>query len=174
MTRIQPSPTPRAADLAALLPELLRLAIHITRDRSIAEDLVQDVALKLWSRLQDGSADPVEDLRAYALSALRNRIRRTAPRPAAPPAKTADTPGPDPDATVRLACSQAIAALDSLPPEQSLLIRMRAIEGLSYAEIARRLGLPEGTVTSRLSRARASLRRALDLPPGAPVIFLID
>lgn len=174
MTPTGPSPSPSAAELAALLPELLRLAIHITRDRALAEDLVQDIALKLWSRLQDGTAGPVEDLRAYALSALRNRIRSATDRPAERPKPAAALPDTDPDGAARLACSQALAALDRLPPDQSRLIRMRAIEGLSYAEIAQRLDLPEGTVTSRLSRARAALRQILDLPPGAPVTFLID
>jgi RNA polymerase sigma-70 factor (ECF subfamily) len=67
-----------------------------------------------------------------------------------------------------------LAALDTLPADQAALIRMRAIEGLSYAQIATIAGLPEGTVTSRLSRARAALRAKLNLPPGAPVTFLLD
>jgi RNA polymerase sigma-70 factor (ECF subfamily) len=160
-----------AADLAGLLPELLRLACHLTHDRSRAEDLVQEVALGLWIRLGDVRADPVEDLRRYAFAALRNRLRRPLP-----PSGGVD---PDeialpPEAAARLACAETLAALDRLPPEQAALLRMRAIEGLSYAEIARRLSLPEGTVTSRLSRARTALRTALGLPPGVPVTFLLD
>jgi RNA polymerase sigma factor (sigma-70 family) len=53
---------------------------------------------------------------------------------------------------------RAHAALDALPEGQARLLRMRALEGRSYAEIARRTGLPLGTVTSRLARGRAALR----------------
>jgi RNA polymerase sigma-70 factor (ECF subfamily) len=50
---------------------------------------------------------------------------------------------------------------------------MRAVDGLSYAQIARVTGLPMGTVTSRMARGRAALRSALDLPEGASVTDLL-
>ncbi|WP_420395667.1 RNA polymerase sigma factor [Nioella sp.] len=173
MTR--PIPTKAAIQLEALLPDLLRLARYLLRDRAAAEDMVQDIVLRLWSRMTDPTEPAIDDLRAYAFSALRNRLRD---RGAAPPDLDLDEHLPDPVAgntlPARLACAETLAALDSLPPDQAMLIRMRAIEGLSYAQIAARTGLSEGTVTSRLSRARAALRERLNLPPGAPVTFLLD
>lgn len=74
---------------------------------------------------------------------------------------------------MRLGCAEALAALAGLPEDQLHLLRLRAMEGLSYARIARRTGLPLGTVTSRLARRRAALRLALDLPPRAPVAELL-
>lgn len=50
------------------------------------------------------------------------------------------------------------AALQSLPPDQKVIFTLRAVEDLSYAEIARTLHIPTGTVMSRLSRARKRLR----------------
>jgi RNA polymerase sigma-70 factor (ECF subfamily) len=73
------------------------------------------------------------------------------------------------EAPAHLAMRDALTALDALPEGQAQLLRMRALEGRSYAEIARRTGLPLGTVTSRLARGRAALRLKLGLPEGASV-----
>lgn len=172
---IRPIPTAAATQLEALLPDLLRLARYLLRDRTAAEDMVQDIVLRLWSRMTDPSEPVIDDLRAYAFSALRNRLRD---RRSSLPDAEIDESVPDPVAgstlPARLACADTLAALDKLPADQADLIRMRAIEGLSYAQIAARTGLAEGTVTSRLSRARVALRDILDLPPGAPVTFLLN
>ncbi|MGI3184881.1 RNA polymerase sigma factor [Nioella aestuarii] len=173
MTR--PIPTAAASQLQALLPDLLRLARYLLRDRAAAEDVVQDIVLRLWTRMIDPVEPPIDDLRAYAFSALRNRLRD---RRSSLPDAEIDENLPDPVGSstlpARLACVDALAALDKLPADQADLIRMRAIEGLSYAQIAARTGLAEGTVTSRLSRARMALRTILDLPAGTPVTFLIE
>jgi len=72
-------------------------------------------------------------------------------------------PAPDSDRRIagRLELRQVEAALEQLPPMHRSILVLRAIHGLSYGEIAGILGIPEGTVMSRLSRARASLRDAL-------------
>lgn len=167
-------PAPPARQLEALLPDLLRLAIYLLRDRPTAEDVVQDIVLRLWIRLQDPAAAPVEDLRSYAFTALRNRLRNGTGTANSPLDIAPDPLDPSPDGATRLACAQTLEALDRLPSDQAQLLRLRAMDGLSYSEIAHRMNLPEGTVTSRLSRARAALRAALDLPPGAPVTFLME
>lgn len=173
MTR--PIPTAAARQLEALLPDLLRLAGYLLPDRGAAEDMVQEIVLRLWSRMIDPAAPEIDDLRSYAFSALRNRLRdrRRGPVQAKP-----DDSLPDPLAEralpARFACAETLAALATLPADQAALIRMRAIEGLSYRDMAARTGLPEGTVTSRLSRARAALRARLNLPPGAPVTVLLE
>ena len=53
-----------------------------------------------------------------------------------------------------MGCAEALAALAQLPRDQQVLLRLRAIDGLSYADIARKTGLPLGTVTSRLARTQ--------------------
>jgi len=173
MTRTIPQKA--ATQLEALLPDLLRLARYLLRDRAAAEDMVQDIVLRLWTRMINPDEPPIDDLRSYAFSALRNRLRD---RRAGLPDLHAEDTLPDPLAEgtlpARLACAETLAALDTLPEDQALVIRLRAIEGLSYADIAARTGLTEGTVTSRLSRARAALRDKLGLPPGTPVTFLMD
>ena len=168
-------PTTAATQLEALLPDLLRLARYLLRDRAAAEDMVQDIVLRLWSRMTDPAEPAIDDLRAYAFSALRNRLRdRGAVRASDEMDDTLPDPVADSTLPARLACAETLKALKTLPEDQAALIRMRAIEGLSYAEITARTGLPEGTVTSRLSRARTALRERLNLPPGSPVTFLLD
>ena len=167
----RPPATARA--FLALLPDLRRSARRLTRSVEDADDLVQDTLLRVWSRLamaRSGASDaaPVTDLRAYAFATLRNcaRTRGRGLPPEAQPGR-----GPDPDETpdtgadpeAYLAAQRALEALGQLPEEQRVLMQLRAVEGLSYAEIAARTDLPLGTVTSRLSRGRRALRRALGL-----------
>lgn len=136
---------------------------------------MQDTLLRVWSRVAMGAqgasdAPPVNDLRAYAFATLRNGAKRRRHIPLGGQAEPAEALPDLPDgAAAHLACRDALAALAALPADQALLLRMRALDGHSYAEIARRTRLPLGTVTSRLARGRAALRRALGLPRGAPV-----
>lgn len=184
MTKPRPVPPQASRELEALLPDLARVARYLTRDSDAADDLVQDIVLRLWGRMADPDRDPIHDLRRYAFSALRNRVRDRGTKlaaeaylmPISSDAPAADRlhPGTGPEAPARMAIAEALAALDALPPDQARLLRLRALEGLSYHEMARRLGLSEAAVTSRLSRARAALRKRLDLAPGAPATFLID
>ena len=73
-----------------------------------------------------------------------------------------------------LALPDVLDALDALPPDQAEVLRLRAVEGLSYADIARRMDLPLGTVTSRLARGRARLAQALGLGDRARIAALMD
>jgi len=171
----------------ALLPDLRRSARRLCRTVEDADDLVQETLLRVWSRLamaRTGASDaaPVEDLRAYAFATLRNCARTRAG--GAPPRGTAaatpeDTeaaealPDPRADLAAKLAAREAMRALCALPDEQQRLLRLRVLDGLSYAEIANRTGLPMGTVTSRLSRGRRALRQALGLPADAVVADLL-
>lgn len=154
-------------DMAALTPDLLRLARHIGRDAQEAEDVVQDVLLSTLRRCR--ARGPIDDLRPYLHAALRNRLRR----PVEKAEETTDEPGIAGDAEERLILQDVGAALSTLPREQADILRAFAVEGESYAGIAARLGLPAGTVMSKLARARAHLRNTLDLPNGAAVAALI-
>jgi RNA polymerase sigma-70 factor (ECF subfamily) len=77
------------------------------------------------------------------------------------------------DAHGRLAAREELRivhrVLSSLPEDQRTVLELAVIEGLPYDEIAERLGLPEGTIKTRVSRARGKLRRGferLDLERG--------
>jgi RNA polymerase sigma-70 factor (ECF subfamily) len=138
-----------------------------------ADDLVQETLLKVWARVamaHQGHCDeaPIADLRAFAFDVMRDCASSRPPSHGhthlrEPRYATGD---PLPTHLVRVG---VLRALRSLPPDQAQMLRLRAVDGLSYAAISARTGVPLGTVTSRLSRGRAALRRAMGLPPGAPV-----
>jgi RNA polymerase sigma-70 factor (ECF subfamily) len=167
------SPSPEfSVELVALLPRLRRYARVLTSDRFAADDLVQDTLERAWARhrqWQRGS-----DLRAWLFSIMHNRrvdIARGARFFAPESGADADTQGQigageaPPDAAIEpLDLQRAFARLSSEHREVLLLV---AVEHLSYAEASAAVGVPVGTVMSRLSRARARLREALDAPGNA-------
>ncbi|MEL6509376.1 MAG: RNA polymerase sigma factor [Pseudomonadota bacterium] len=154
-------------DMAALTPDLVRLARHIGRDAQEAEDVVQDVLLSTLRRCR--ARGPIEDLRPYLHAALRNRLRR----PAEKAEESAVEPTAPGEAEDRLMLRDVQAALADLPTDQATILRAFAVQGESYAQIATRLGLPQGTVMSKLARARSHLRDALELPDGTAVAALL-
>ena len=154
-----------AASLDALVPALRRYAVALLRDREAADDLVQDClerAVSRWTmRRRDG------DLRAWLFTILHNRFldivrrrRREGTRIALDDAP--DLPSVAGAAEGRLALGDVLAALNRLETDDRAVILLVGVEDLSYEEAARVLGVPVGTVMSRLSRARGRLRRELD------------
>lgn len=147
-----------------LLTRLRRRAQRLTGDPEIAADLAQEAMLRLWRHQQRGGAPAAPD--AYAMIILRNlatshwRARR------ATVLLTEDCAAVPSAAHANLVLRDLAAAIDRLPPAQARLVRMVAQGITSPAELARRTGLPEGTVMSRLARARAALRRDLALDHG--------
>lgn len=165
-----PAPAPdRAEALAGCLPDLTRAARRLAPRAGEAEDLVQEAVARVLARLRAG--DEVRDLRPYLLATLRNLARR--PRPGMAPLDDEAGPAVAPEAEGRLAAEEVLRAVAGLPPEQAVLLRGIAFEGASLAQLARRHGLPVGTVTSRVVRGRARLARRLGLPPDAPVTALL-
>lgn len=174
---------PHTRIFANLLSDLRTSARRLARSGDDADDLVQDTLLRVWSRMAvsldgapDGSTDaaPIEDLRAYAFATLRHRAFRRGSFAPPQDVEAEEIAAPrGSDGVTRLACAEALEALGALPHDQQVLLRLRAMDGLSYADIARKTDLPMGTVTSRLARGRAAMRLALDLPPGAPVTDLL-
>ena len=157
--------------LRALGPDLLRLARHLTGESERAQDLCQDVLLNLWIRTSSGAE--IDDLRAYARTAMRNAYRQSLRRRAPLDELAEDMAVVAPQAFARLALSEVEAAIARLPEEQARLIRLVAAGETSPAALARLTGWPEGTVMSRLARARARLRKEMDLGGGSPVSELI-
>ena len=150
--------------VAAHLPRLYRAARAWTRSREEAEDLVQETYARVLARprlLRN------EDEVGYLLRSLRNTLisqRRTQSRR---PVTTelvdeiaADTRASD-DPAEAAEIHRVYAAIAELPEEFREAIVAVDVVGLSYPEAARALGVPEGTVTSRLFRARDRVARIL-------------
>ncbi|WP_028312154.1 RNA polymerase sigma factor [Derxia gummosa] len=160
--------TAPADHLLAWLPRLRRYARALARSREDADDLVQDTLERAWARPALWAG--VADMRAWLFGIMHNVNADRLRRPGLDLVDAGDTP-PEPavapDAPGRLALRDMQAALDRLPPEQREVLLLVTLEELSYAETARALDLPIGTVMSRLSRARERLRQLLDEPAPA-------
>ena len=154
-----------AAEVEPHIPALRRYAYALTRDPATADDLVQDTlerALGRWFlRRPDG------DLRAWMFTILHNLFvsqrRQTLRRG---PHRTFEEV--EHETGIASAQEHAIThrdmlrALASLPEEQQSVLLLIGVEDLSYAEAAGIVGVPVGTIMSRLSRARNRLRRLLN------------
>lgn len=157
-----------AEAMIVLLPNLRRYAISLTRAPDQAEDLVQQTVERALSRAD--SFDPSQRLEPWLFRILRNafidQYRRQ--RSAGPQIDIHDAPdvlSTDPAAQIeaRLMLRDVQAAMGELPPEQREVLHLTCIEELTYAETARVLDIPQGTVMSRLSRARIALAEKLGI-----------
>ena len=145
--------------ILAEIPRLRRYARAMLGDRAAADDLVQDTLERAWSRLfqwRGGS-----DLRAWLFGIMHNlrvdQLRR--PRLATQSIDEDDFDVPTrPTQTDELELRDIESALNHLPDEQREVLLLVALEEMGYADIATTLGIPVGTVMSRLSRGRERLR----------------
>lgn len=158
------SPPPGLREgLAALLPRLRRYARTLARNPADADDLVQKALERALARADQW--DSSRGLEGWAFGILRNafldeqRASRRSQDLFAPEEhgeRVGESPAEARD--VQLAIRAAMARL---PEEQRSAIALVLVEGLSYREAAQALGVPEGTLTSRLSRGRSALQAML-------------
>ncbi|MEM6619265.1 MAG: sigma-70 family RNA polymerase sigma factor [Pseudomonadota bacterium] len=143
------------------LEDLHVYALRLTRDRTEAEDLVQDTVAHVLAR--GVSLAEVDSPRAYLAAVLRNRWRDGLRRRSVTFTPLGDWDPADPAGAgfEELARSQTWAAVDRLPVRYRAALRLRVEMGLSYAEMARVLDIPVGTAMSRVARAREKLRAIL-------------
>jgi RNA polymerase sigma-70 factor (ECF subfamily) len=145
---------------------VLAIGLHVTGSRAEAEDALQETFLAAHRALAGfrGEASPSTWLYRIALrTALAVRARRRRTEPLAE-AVVDDAPGPDRAAESRLEAARLARAVDRLPAEHRAVLTLFAVDGLRHAEIAAVLGVPEGTVWSRLHAARRALARELGAP----------
>jgi RNA polymerase sigma-70 factor (ECF subfamily) len=149
------------------LPRLYRAARAWTRSREDAEDLVQETYARVLARPRFLRG---EDELGYMLRALRNtlisRIRAERRRPATEeldPESALGTRESD-DPAEAAEHRQVYAAIAALPEDFRNALVAVDVAGLSYEEAARALGVPEGTITSRVFRARDRIARRLSEP----------
>jgi len=148
------------------MPRLRRYARSLLFDPAPADDLVQSTlerALSHWHQF-DQRRDMLVWLLSIAHNAFLDQRRRDHRLSIVDPAQIeaqvdAQRADPGTDVGLRLDLS---AALSRLPPEQREPLLLVGVEQLSYAECAEALGIPIGTVMSRVSRGRAALREHLD------------
>jgi RNA polymerase sigma-70 factor, ECF subfamily len=146
-----------------VMPEaarLLRFALRLTRDRSAAEDLVQDTLLRAWRSFHQFQAGT--SARAWLYRILINGFygqgRKKGASPAMVPLDSLILAGGSSSLMDRLEVAQA---LESLSVEQRTVILLGVVEGFTCREVSEILVIPIGTVMSRLSRAREALREKL-------------
>jgi RNA polymerase sigma-70 factor (ECF subfamily) len=153
--------------MRALGPRLVTLSAAICRDRDRAGEIVQEAFIKLWQRPPDaGEAAYPSWLRRVTVNLSINALKRTR-RPAALPEHTTDrslTGGAQPAerCETQESLRRVQAALGRLDEPKRTILLLRAWEQLSYEEIADHLGVPVGTVMSRLNRARRALMDELE------------
>lgn len=156
----------RGGDLAAFedlvrghQADVFRLALHLVRDRPTAEDVTQEAFLLAFRSLRrfrgrsKFSTWLYRITRNCAVDAIRGRERRRRLERA-----TTERP-PVPDASLRAAVG---AAIDGLPPDLREAFVVIEVFGLPYGEAGTVLGVPPGTLKSRMHRARRLLMRALE------------
>jgi RNA polymerase sigma-70 factor (ECF subfamily) len=166
----------------ALLPRLLGVARGLTHNDADAEDLVAETVTRAWRALDTLECDTA--LRGWLFRILHNTFvsdwRRACARPQFEPLdEEADeaTPfslfeqmhqpfllwfsNPEQEFLDKVLREDIEHALEALPERHRIVVVLADVEGFSYGEIAQALGVPVGTVRSRLARARGALQKRL-------------
>ena len=162
-----------AKRLVELIPRLRRYARALVGDRTTADDLVQDTLERAWAKLHLYRRGT--DLRAWLFTVMHNvhvnRIRATrAVDPLEEDMPELAQPQRGPDTLLVRDLDRAIARL---PADQRAVLLLVTLEEMSYDEVARTLGIPIGTVMSRLSRAREKLRAMMAGQPVAAKLKVV-
>jgi len=162
-----------AEHIVALIPRLRRYARALVGDRSGADDLVQDTLERAWIKLHLYRSGT--DLRAWLFTVMHNvyvnQIRSAR--------ETVEFDETELDGMTARPQGDSLdvrdleRALRRLPHEQRQILLLVALEDMSYDEVARLLGVPIGTVMSRLSRAREKLRALMYALPQAAKLLVV-
>jgi RNA polymerase sigma-70 factor (ECF subfamily) len=141
------------------------LAYRLLGDRDTMDDVLQETYVSAFKALPRfrGDSDLATWLYRIAYNACLDELRRR--KTVVPLERVADRPDPAPGPAERTATAQILAqALAALAPDDRAAVLLVDAQGFDYAAAAEILGIPTGTVASRLNRARALLRRVLHVP----------
>jgi RNA polymerase sigma-70 factor, ECF subfamily len=148
------------------IPKLRRYARALTHSTDRADDLVQDTLIRALAKAHLWQAGT--DLRAWLFAVMHNQHVNTVRRASRQESmidieemSSSLTASSDPTASRQL--HELERAIACLPGEQREVILLVGLEEMSYQEAAQVLGVPVGTVRSRLSRGRDALRRLMEL-----------
>lgn len=160
-----------------LLPRLRRFALALTGDKDKADDLVQDTCERALTHLDQWKPGTNLDSWMYRIAQniwVDNYRSRKSQVEQGRLDEFENLIGMDGRRVTesRLTLAAVNDGITRLPAEQQVLVAMVCVEGMSYKEAAGILGIPIGTVMSRLSRARQSLYTALvaEAPDATPVV----
>ena len=164
-------------DLIAALPRLRRYARVLTGDFNRADDLVQDTLARAWAKRRLWR--PGSDLRAWLFTIMHNvhinqfSLRQRQFAEVSLDADEGPLVGWDIPVRAtqsdRLELAELFAQIGRLPDEQREVLLLAAVEELRYQDIAQVVGVPIGTVMSRLNRAREKLRHMTGGAYAAPL-----
>jgi RNA polymerase sigma-70 factor (ECF subfamily) len=159
-----PSGEDPAAAVAQHIVALRRYARSLVRNSVEADDLVQECLTRAVARLRVWNE--VRDLRAYLFTILNNvHLDTIAQRKRAgnvvPIDEAMASLSSRPNQLARIEANELGEALERIPEEQRRVVLLVGVGGMKYHEIASMLGIPIGTVMSRLSRGREALRQIL-------------
>jgi RNA polymerase sigma-70 factor (ECF subfamily) len=155
------------------IPRLRRYARALTRATDRADDLVQDTLVRALSKFH--LWQPGTDIRAWLFTIMHHQYVNTVRREAREKATVdiehvSSTLAATTDPTARRQLMELDRALARLPSEQREVVLLVGLEGMAYESVAQILGVPIGTVRSRLSRGRERLRELMgrDREPQRP------
>lgn len=159
----------RIPELEAEIRSLRRYASALVGDPSEADDLVQEACGRVLAR---AGRRHIRNYRRYAYRVLRNLVRdhirrsRSAIKTIPFDEELGSAVDSPPRQSARMEFRELGEALESLPMSQREVVLLVGLEGMSYEAAAEILGLPIGTVMSRLSRGRSALKRRMGKPEG--------
>ncbi len=153
------------SQIEASIPALRRYAWSLLRNSHDADDLVQDCLVRALDGMATGPA--ISAVRPWLFTIMHNlfvsrwrTMRRRQEVLSNDAASTEISVGPEQEGA--LARRDLLAGLDRLTEDQRQVLLLVSVEGLEYREVATILGIPVGTVMSRLSRARDNLQAHMD------------
>lgn len=144
-----------------------RVAYHILESQEDAEDAVQELYLKLiktpdkFSKIKDPAAFGITILRNICIDIIRRREKRKSEE--LHEYMIADESSPDKAAAEKDKLRVLIQEIGRLPQKQSMVLKMRTIDGLEYEEIAQRTGLSQVNIRVLISIARKTLKKNLGI-----------
>lgn len=154
-------------DVLPLKDKIFRLALRITLSRAEAEDIVQDVLIKVWNRRDDLAE--VDSIEAYSLTVCRNlsldRLQRkendNVNLDDAPPTEADEAP-PDLQMIRNERIDNIKRLIERLPIPQRAAMQLRDMEGKTYKEISAITGQTEEQVKVNIFRARQYIRKQIE------------
>lgn len=152
----------------AYAPRVKSYMMRQGTDVNTAEELAQETLLTVWRKAalySSAKGSATTWIFTIARNLRIDRLRKEVawqPMPEGIEYEVSDDPTPHDEVSDRERRDRVRAALAQLPPDQSEVVTLSYIEGLSHSEIAERLGLPLGTVKSRMRLAYQKIREAVE------------
>jgi len=151
---------------AAYQATLFRYLLQLTADRGVAEEILQDTLVAVWKSA--GTFEGRSTVQTWLIGIARRQAHNTLRRRMLLRVDLADVEilpatGPEPEdaALAELEREELARTIQRLAPAQREILTLTFAEGLSYSEMATVIGVPEGTIKSRLSNAKRALRALL-------------